>query len=315
MRTIRRNFVKYERHGTSTNRNRDNSGRRRTARSQQNIANVKQDLHQNPHVSSRRNNVAVNQSAFNRITRLDLRYHPYRIQVRHALVNGDQQRRIAFCQWLIARPVRFMSDVIIVDEAAFHMNGKVNTWNVRQYAPRNNAPNFTYDVPNNREKVMVWAGLIGNNTIIGPYVFNQNVNGRTYLDMINQFVVPQLTRQFGQRRNGSIPRLWWMQDGAPAHRSRVVSDRLQDLFPNRVVSLNNAVEWPPRSPDLTPLDFFLWGYLKDKVYRTVPANILDLQNRITAEIVTLRRTRMVRRAVNDMRRRAAQCIAVQGAQV
>jgi hypothetical protein len=65
-----------------------------------------------------------------------------------------------------------MSDVIIVHEAAFHMNGKVNTWNVRQYAHRNNAPNFTYDVPNNREKVMVWAGRIGNNTIIGPYVFN-----------------------------------------------------------------------------------------------------------------------------------------------
>jgi hypothetical protein len=123
----------------------------------------------------------------------------------------------AFCQWLIARPARFITDVIIVGEAAFHMNGKVNTWNVRQYAPHNNRLNFTFDVPNNREKVMVWVGLIGNNAIIGPYVFHQNVNGRTYLDLINQFVVPQLTRQFGQRHNGSIPRLWWMQDGAPAH--------------------------------------------------------------------------------------------------
>jgi hypothetical protein len=48
-----------------------------------------------------------------------------------------------------------MTDVMIVDEAAFHMNGKVNTWNVRQYASHNYPPNFTYDVPNNREKVMV----------------------------------------------------------------------------------------------------------------------------------------------------------------
>jgi hypothetical protein len=147
---------------------------------------------------------------------------------------------------------------------------------VRQYASHNYPPNFTYDVPNNREKVMVWLGLIGNNSIIGPYVFHQNVNGHTYLDMINQFVVQQLTHQFGQRCNGSIPRLWWIQDGAPAHWSRAVSNRLQDLFPNRVVSLNNAVEWPPRFPDLTPLDFLLWEYLKDRVYRTVPANLLDL---------------------------------------
>jgi hypothetical protein len=32
--------------------------------------------------------------------------------------------------------------------------------------------------------------------------------------------------------------------------------------------------WPPRSPDITPLDFFLWGYIKSNVFRT-PVNGLD----------------------------------------
>ena len=40
------------------------------------------------------------------------------------------------------------------------------------------------------------------------------------------------------------------------------------------------VEFPPRSPDLTPLDFYLWGSLKDDVYRSKPATLDDLQESI-----------------------------------
>ena len=66
---------------------------------------------------------------------------------------------------------------------------------------------------------------------------------------------------------------------------------------------------------MTPLDFFLWGYLKQKVYRTAPANLADLQNRITREVQALRRTRMGRRAVQGMVRRARRCIELGGGQV
>jgi hypothetical protein len=46
--------------------------------------------------------------------------------------------------------------------------------------------------------------------------------------------------------------------------------------------------WPPRSPDATPYDFFLWGYVKDQVYvPTVPANIPELKVRIRTAIETI----------------------------
>jgi len=45
--------------------------------------------------------------------------------------------------------------------------------------------------------------------------------------------------------------------------------------------------WPPRSPDITPLDFFLWGYVKDIVYRTKIRDINDLKQRITDAIATI----------------------------
>ena len=56
---------------------------------------------------------------------------------------------------------------------------------------KNNAPSYTYDVPNNRQKLMIWVVLVVDNTISGPYFFNQNVTGNSCPDMINQFVVPQ----------------------------------------------------------------------------------------------------------------------------
>ena len=70
-------------------------------------------------------------------------------------------------------------------------------------------------------------------------------------------------------------RAWWAQDGAPPHRRRTVTARLAELCGNRVIALNHQVEWPPRSPDLTPLDFFLWGHLKANVFTSPPTYLDD----------------------------------------
>ena len=76
-----------------------------------------------------------------------------------------------------------------------------------------------------------------------------------------------------------------------------------------MIALYHAREWPPRSLDLTPCDFFLWGYLKDKVYTTPPQNIQGLRNRIEHEVEVLRqKPGMVRRAVADMRQQRQLCI-------
>ena len=58
----------------------------------------------------------------------------------------------------------------------------------------------------------------------------------------------------------------FQQDGTPADTSRIVTEYSQRNLGDRWISKRGPVNWPPRSPDLTPLDFFLWGYVKDKVY-------------------------------------------------
>ena len=148
--------------------------------------------------------------------------------------------------------------------------------------------------------------------------FRQNIEGDDYLQLINEEVVPALQQfpRYRGRRNDRFQRLWWLQDGAPCHRRRAVTDRLTELFGNRVIALNRAVEWPPRSPDLTPLDFFLWGYLKSKVFETPAGNLEELEQRIRHETNSLRHDRaMVRRAVFDMVRRAGVCVQRDGGHV
>ncbi|KZC03798.1 hypothetical protein WN55_04255 [Dufourea novaeangliae] len=55
---------------------------------------------------------------------------------------------------------------------------------------------------------------------------------------------------------------------------------LQMKFPDRIISRNFAVNWPPRSCDLMPLDYFLWGYVKDQVYADNPQSIEALKTNI-----------------------------------
>ena len=90
-----------------------------------------------------------------------------------------------------------------------------------------------------------------------PFFFRQNIDGDDYLQLINEQVVPALQRfsWYRGRRNDQFQCLWWLQDSAPCHSRRPVTDRLTELFGNQVIAINRAVEWP--SPDLTPLDFFL----------------------------------------------------------
>ena len=58
-------------------------------------------------------------------------------------------------------------------------------------------------------------------------------------------------------------------------------------FGERVISRNGSVGWPPRPCDLTPLDYFLWGYVKSMVYANKPATIVELRKNIEREIVAV----------------------------
>ena len=77
-----------------------------------------------------------------------------------------------------------------------------------------------------------------------------------------------------------------MQDGAPPHWSTPVRDWLNEKFPHRWIGRGGAhdtnIAWPPRSPDLTPMDYFVWGFIKSNVYVKNYHSLDDLKNSINA---------------------------------
>ena len=265
-----------------------------------------------PHVSARRNGSGLSKSSFNRITKNHLRWHPYQINIRHALREDDFRRRLQFSNWFIerCRDFRFLANLLISDEANFQTNGEVNTLNIRQYVPSGNVPPFNYDRNVSREKVVVWAGMRGNGELIGPFSIEGNLNGIGYYNPLIERVFPSLMEHFGdQFDNDHFRRLWWARNGAPPRTLVIVRNLLVEIFQNRVIALHHDPEWPARSPDLTPCDFFLWGYMKNKVFSTPPATVEVIRERIQQEFGELRRNRaMVRRAVRHMEKRATLCI-------
>ena len=98
--TILRNFQKYHQHGTSQNRNGGNSGRPRVVRHEQGIAVFRQSIADHPQQSARRNYLGIAKSSFSRLVKT-IKFHPYKLQTRHALVEGDRERRINYCRWFL----------------------------------------------------------------------------------------------------------------------------------------------------------------------------------------------------------------------
>ncbi|GBM38221.1 hypothetical protein AVEN_8282-1 [Araneus ventricosus] len=87
------------------------------------------------------------------------------------------------------------------------------------------------------------------------------VNGTRCKSFLRNQLIPAL------QQRGCVDITIFMQDGTPPHIATPVKQLLNLHFGNdRIISRHFPTAWPPRSPDLNPCDFWLWGYLKDVVY-------------------------------------------------
>ena len=96
-----------------------------------------------------------------------------------------------------------------------------------------------------------------------------------------------------------------------AHTAKKSMDVLRGLFPAHLISLRGDIGWPARSPDLSPCDYFLWGYVKSEVFKDRPTTIDGLKAAICKTINEIPQE-MTQRAMENFRIRLQRCIAVQG---
>ncbi|GFT38085.1 transposable element Tc3 transposase [Trichonephila clavipes] len=169
---------------------------------------------------------------------------------------NDHQARCRFVEWAqneIAVVPDFHKCILFSDEAHFWLNAYVNKQNCRIWSEAN--PQVYVETPLHPEKLT--GALYG------------------------------LVESFFKNDEGHNE-LWFQHDGPTCHTARATIDLLKDTFGDRLISRFGPVNWPPRSCDLTPLDYFLWGYVKSLVYVVKPQTFDHLEDNIRRVIADMR---------------------------
>lgn len=259
------------------------SGRPCTSRSEENVVAVQEMFTRSPKKSTRQ---AVRESGLTRHTvrtvlHKELNFRPWKPHYVQELKFEDCDRRMEYGElmlgWHEDWPQLF-ENILWSDEAVFHIGGFVNRHNCHYWASRDTDPEFTVEKLQTRPKVTVWCGMTATK-LIGPYLLRDTMNADRYLQMLQDYVWPTISQW------ENIDDLIFMQDGAPPHFALTVREWLDQRFPGRWLGRRGPHEWPARSPDLTPCDFFLWGYAKEEVYKSKPQTLDALENKIQ-EVIT-----------------------------
>jgi len=173
--------------------------------------------------------------------------------------------------WVVTTIGQNSENILWRDEAVFHIGGFVNRHNCHYWAAHDSE--VTVEKMQNRLKVTVWCGVTATR-VIGPYLLRDTMNAERYLQMLEDYVWPIVSGW------ENIDELVFMDDGAPPHFALSVRAWLDQKFPGRWLERREPHEWPARSPDLTPCDFFLWGWAKEELYRAKLRTMERLEYRI-----------------------------------
>jgi len=306
--TIQRLYNKFQETGSVLDNLKGVVGRK-TVRTEEKINKVKQYMVENPKTSVRdaSKKLKTNTRTLHRILKIDLKLCPYKIQIMHKIPKDVYQKRNAFCikvQEMVESGRLDPNLIFFTDEAYFTLEGYVNKQNYRIWGSE--PPKEFAEAPLHSRKIQVWCAVYSGG-VSQPFFYeeNENCNGPRYLQVIKDFF------EYADGMD-AIDDHWWMQDGAPPHRTGEVFNQIQKYYGERVMALNYTkyyeklhnkkdvlcLDWPPYSPDLNACDYFLWGYLKDKVYAEKIRDIEHLKKRITDEINNIP-TGMLRRVVSN----------------
>lgn len=193
-------------------------------------------------------------------------------------------------------------------EAKFTSDDVVHSNNLQYWSPHDQhlMPVDQARPTQSKWSVNVWCG-IWCDFIIGPVFYDEPMNGDRYLQFLQNTVGSWLEKMPPE----IMPSIWFQHDRAPHHNLCTVRNWLDGKFGAKWIGLHGPVEWPPRSPDLSPVDFFMWAHVKENVYFTHPADQADLRFRIT-NVCRGIDAEMIRRMRVNLVERLQKCVAAGG---
>ncbi|KAJ3649791.1 hypothetical protein Zmor_021512 [Zophobas morio] len=243
-------------------------------------------------------------STCQKVVKKKLHMHPYKISLVQELQPADFPRRVQYCHWFQANldDNRILDLSFFSDEAWFHLSGYVNSQNFRIWSTEN--PHAFEETPLHAMKVGVWLA-VSRRRFIGPIFFQDTINAARYREQILDVFVNQLLPE--ELESG-----YFQQDGATAHTTRENLRYLEEFYDDRIISLRANPEWPPRSPDLTPLDFSVFGWMKDSIYKNRIHTLEELMDKITRFCNENLNEEVLQDIFENKKRRVALCLRENG---
>lgn len=295
---------KFKRTGSVNYDTEARSSMERTVRTPEIVENARKLVQEEPSISSRRlsQRLRVSQTTAMKLLKEDLACFPYKIQVGQQLTDAAVEKRYSFagelCQMIDDKSID-ITKIIFTDEAHFWLDGYVNRQNYRIWGTEK--PELLRTKPLHPKKLTVWCGLSAQG-IIGPFFIETSITSESYNRMLKEQILPAVDDidDWGE--------FYFQHDGAPPHTTALNLGLLKERFGSKVIArsfpemFDCGLAWPPYSPDLSPLDFFLWGYVKDKVYQENPKTLTELKNRII-ELISAIPADMLQRAIGSFERR------------
>jgi hypothetical protein len=242
--------------------------------------NVLLHVEENPNTSTREiaHHLQVSQQTVQHILNKH-NFFPYIPRKVHALYENDPQRRIEFCTYFINKlredPI-FYRRVLWSDECTFGKNGAFNRNNHRHWSRENHHVLVVVEQNFQRRfSVNVWCGILGDR-LVGPFFIDGCLNQAKYHALLSN----EISNFLDEMPLAVLNRIVFHQDGATPHNARMNVAFLNDNFGARWMGTYGPIRWPARSPDLNPLDSFLWGYIRNNVYLTPPGTREELRRKV-----------------------------------
>lgn len=225
---------------------------------------------------------------------------PWKYQMVHEIHGDDPDRRLQFGEWIVNRrnPDSFSRKIIFSDESNFYLNGCVNRHNLFYYSRSNQHLTLTHRMTS--PSVTVWAAVSFDKGIVFRTMINQTMNGERYRETLENYLLPFIEEYHT-----------FQHDGAPAHFSCVAREWLDAKLHGRWIGRRGFREWPPRSPDLTICDFWLWSHVKNQVFRQDYQTLLDLSRAIEDCLASIPR-RMIEACYREFVKRCSLCVELEG---
>lgn len=202
------------------------------------------------------------------------KYKAFRTREVHKLFPQDFQFRINFSEWYIQKCIQvanFAQNVIWTDEANISSAGIFNRYNSYAWSLQN--LHHTVEVQNQgRYSFNVWVGIF-RGRFVGPHIYEGNLTAARYLEILQQYIEPLIDNL----PLNDVANVFFQQDGAPSHNAGIITQYLNAQFGDNWLGNREPVHWPARSPDLTPLDFYVWGRVKDLTFKENPNTRVALE--------------------------------------